>query len=686
MPRRKNAAAAAAKTELRRDIFIYNEATAFLITSLGMRAKGFYPLGGKWAAAVKKGQIIPIELYQDDSFIVRFVVNGPLTEQEEDEWLGKFVHKLSVKNGHAVVAGGMEFVEEESQEEEENDFMGMVDVANGDYRAEVYTYINSVNADALLERADEKKEPLGAYFRRTREGTPFPSWLQALCTSGFDLDPGHEEEWADKRAPDDEPYIGILIRLTPLDKEIPVGAKLIRGVYGPPDFECRKPARCPLGLLGQDVQKLPGSGPAPAPRPVVGLDVGALLADKKPAPLEEAIPVPLADFHHTFLPAWYAASGSHPEVIIDVPAPADADKLAEALASPARQIVRSSDNQVRVRWEISHERWEMPHQTRLLSRNLSEAALPDGSALEMCTSNPHGADSEAGRMRWNGKVRAGVWHLDEMYPVAPQAAVQEALRLGADGEGGKRLGGLNPAAIQQAMRYFRAQMGRVYSIEKFHLQDGVLSFEGEDSMALHLMATSYFRERFAGIWAVTPVEQRVRDQAARLEAADQYAKQVVLTGEGGRTFTAAGVGMLGAQAVTDFEKFKTDVQAIQGKLIGELACSQFNRFVFVYFALPDGHTRIVWYRGTGPSSPNVEIISDFEDGASLSTSRQRGPGDEPGKKIFRTRIPDVTTAELYGKHLERCDQLKSEHGGLRAFDGTLIECARRFEEGIQRQS
>jgi len=71
---------------IRRDVYVYNDATGFLITSQGVGGREIEPDDEAWTAAVRAGDLLPIELVQDDSFLIRVVAGGELTPQEAGEW------------------------------------------------------------------------------------------------------------------------------------------------------------------------------------------------------------------------------------------------------------------------------------------------------------------------------------------------------------------------------------------------------------------------------------------------------------------------------------------------------------------------------------------------------------------------------------------------------------------------
>jgi hypothetical protein len=232
------------------DLEVYNEATGFTITSAGLCGldlSGVIPGDDRWMAAVAEGVFLPIELAQDDPFVIRVVVDEPLTDQEREEWLACTRHRLRIPDGRLLImGGGCEYFDGEDVEE----YSRTLDVPAGDYQAEVYTYYHSVNGDYALHQAGPP-EPVGAYFRRSRPGLPFPGWLRDECRNRVGCDPGHEDEWRDAEDDADAErdrarYIHFLLRLSP-DRGESGPAPEARGWFSA-GAGARRPASCPLGI------------------------------------------------------------------------------------------------------------------------------------------------------------------------------------------------------------------------------------------------------------------------------------------------------------------------------------------------------------------------------------------------------------------------------------------------------
>jgi hypothetical protein len=240
----------------RLDVGVYNEATGFLLTSATLTKADPDELAleeeSHWNAAVRHGLLLPVLLWQDDSFVARLIL-GDLNEQEQEEWLGRLTWKIRVPCGELVLAPGRQALERTTHPGR----LQSVDIPAGDYLVNIYTLINSMNAGPLLEGPDGGlAEPLGAWFRRSRpEAAEFPLWLHNLCCRHPAQDPGHEQDWAGREPDDDsefdEPYVDFLIQLLPLREDLEVI---------PPNedgwlltSEIRRPECCPRGIRSDNL-------------------------------------------------------------------------------------------------------------------------------------------------------------------------------------------------------------------------------------------------------------------------------------------------------------------------------------------------------------------------------------------------------------------------------------------------
>jgi len=240
------------------DLEVYNEAGGFMVGSSGLHGGAYVDAvdgDPTWMAGVEAGDFLPFQLVQDDGFAIRVVIGEPLSAPERDEWVGRTRHRLRVPDGRLVVVGGCQ---EYLAGEEMGEFTAALDVPAGEYLAELYCYYHGVNGEHCLDAAGPP-EPIGAYFRRTRSGEPFPPWLRDECADDPRKDPGHEGEWDGEEVDYDAPrprYVGFLLHLSPL-VEAPEAASIERG-WITIGQGARRPRACPLGIVADRTPAIEG--------------------------------------------------------------------------------------------------------------------------------------------------------------------------------------------------------------------------------------------------------------------------------------------------------------------------------------------------------------------------------------------------------------------------------------------
>lgn len=244
-------------TAKRFDVNIYNEATAFSITSASAVKKMITEdLWEEMQRVFDDGLAIAVELYQDDGFNARIVLNDELKD-EENEWMARVTGRLNIPCGKAMVCGGFDpDVFHEFDESGESEFIAVVDIPPGAYRVDIYTYLNSINGKLCLS----EDIPVGEWFRASYPGKPFPLWLAAWCEFEPDRDPGYEAAWEDSKASvangrlsvalDKSAYIEFLIQFRPATDEMMLSSfdNEAEGGFFMPNAGLQTPERCPVGV------------------------------------------------------------------------------------------------------------------------------------------------------------------------------------------------------------------------------------------------------------------------------------------------------------------------------------------------------------------------------------------------------------------------------------------------------
>jgi|GEM_PF-6509727 len=151
---------------MRQDRYIDNDSGAYSILPSWVVPKVIDDGRENDAKFVKKHQAILQSLVGDDSFIARVVVDEPLTDAEQREWISRVRWPLRVKCGKLLISGGYDpDVIAELEEDEESFIM----VPAGDYVVEVFTYLDTMSGRVHRERWG-KDGLLGAWFRHDHPG------------------------------------------------------------------------------------------------------------------------------------------------------------------------------------------------------------------------------------------------------------------------------------------------------------------------------------------------------------------------------------------------------------------------------------------------------------------------------------------------------------------------------------
>lgn len=194
------------------------------------------------ADLIKAGAMMPMALYQDDGYLVRFVFDE-LTEQETSEWVATARWKLDVACGRVLVSGILtpdcekEFAEIVPAEANGSYWAGAyVTVPPALYQVEVYSYAPGdltggwgmiVNSRTFGKHPGIEPERALDYFRRTRPDETAPAWLK-------------QEEVEE----DEGLYVDFIVRLAPLQEALPEPQLDGDGIA----WQFRKPEKCPLGI------------------------------------------------------------------------------------------------------------------------------------------------------------------------------------------------------------------------------------------------------------------------------------------------------------------------------------------------------------------------------------------------------------------------------------------------------
>jgi hypothetical protein len=649
---------------MRRDVYVYNEATGWTLTSLGMNGRVAVPESRpalrEWARGIERGDFIPISLVQDDALVVRVVVDEALTEQEAAEWVDYFAARLAVPDGKLVLCGGAEFLWEPGLEGSE-DYMRVVEVPPGEYLAEVYTQLPGVNGPMNDE------DDLKAYWRQTRKRERMPAWLK-------------------DEVPDDTYLVDFVVRLTPL--AAPPDEPPLEDGWIPTAVHPRLPEKCPRGLETREVAGLTDR-PEPVQTDLVYLyHVPEQVAALAPAPVAGGpVPVPVRDLVLPYWLAWccgethpYVRVSGCPGLTIDWPGVTEGIK-----ATP-------TGDGWRVDIEGMNARFSQFGHLRQIGQLL--AALPDGARIEVAAAENEDEDGEAGGpppgfQRYLGPVRAGEWRIEQTFPPVDHATLAAMLALAAEAE---RQEGFRVRDKAEGERILaQAETHDFLLRDKLPRLDGLtLRLRQRDEGLTPFLAARIYLVRFGRVW---PTQQRDDD----LEQWDAMMDRIAAAGARWATGERVHEGSFASYTRTDFAAMEgTDREQLAAldaamagfgfELLGDLHSTQTFQAVFRGYGQADSPVYGALVKGSPAGPYEGQFYTVFEDGYSLTTAAEF---DRKLRRFAKPKMLELGVEgglpERYAAHCEKVAELAPKHRGARPAVPTLAAFAAAHEEYMIRQ-
>jgi predicted DNA-binding WGR domain protein len=672
----------AAAPILRADWYVYNEATGFSFTHEGLGGRGIDGGGKAWMAAVKRGDIIPIELVQDDPFNVRIVVSGELEPAEAEEWVGRFDAKLRVPDGRFVVGGGSEYVMEAFDEEPEymREYVRHIAIPPGEYRASVYTYMGSVNGRACLQaaRGGDEPDPLGEWFRRTRPGEAFPPWLHNDCVIDPAEDPGHETEWKKaKKVDDPNDYIDFLIHLTPLarnerlDMPEPGGDGWFSYVT-----ESRVPERIPLGIVARDLQGRPVEAEA-APEVVA---VSAKTAGFARLPIAGgAVEVPLGRLDRLYRLAWFCHVWSMPAIRVR---PARGRRLPTITAVADTQVETEGDAVV-VRFVVTGRQSGALRALAALSPQLE--ALEDDTVVEIDAlyddADELAKERPIGLHRYLGVVSGGKLQLTEAFPVPDANALASALALSAQVERGPLI---EAGSKELADRVFAALESHPFFADNPPVKrETAIGQKKLEPIMLNVIAAEIFKLRDEGFWPCFVLEEEEEEEEDEAEAGGPPRGERILQGKG-RWFHSSDAARVDAEAARRIRAIEKELRPLGFTFVADVLCSDMPHGVIRGYAQDGGSiwgAALVGPHGRG----SFEFVERLGENGSLTTTTNEIVRDEVYRDAYKTVCAKSKIAEMWKKHRRRSAYLAESLGAPRALDRSAKGLAADVEASLVRE-
>lgn len=480
---------------MRTDLRVDNESDALVMASAALRGSGIGPGDAGWDAAVAAQRVFAVWLESEDPAWVRVVVAEPLQAEEDAQWVGVVRAALHLPDGRLALCGGIAWILDGGRWTEA--FARLLEVPAGRYRADLYCYASAPNGRWCAQQVDPR-EPLGAWFRRTRPDEALPVWLHNRCVDDPTLDPGQALRWRRAQELPGGEVIDFVLHLSPL----PVGEAVLPAGDGPEEGvlepgECRRPQSFPLGLplAGRALVRAQPAAPVPSTGPGPKWGVQALAQRHASQPLQPVaggpVALPLAALEHVARLAWWCQPYAHPGLrIVHAKKPPRWRELED--------VELSADGQ---EWRIGLRWREQPADAQVplaaLAKQLGQ--LADGSAIELWCARP-GHAAAAGAQHWQGEVRGGQWQLAQAWPPVDATTLAEALALAQAAEGGRRLQARDEDEARRIEARVQRALGDCMGSNALLREGAELSLRRRDKLLFERIAARVFWMRYPDVW------------------------------------------------------------------------------------------------------------------------------------------------------------------------------------------
>lgn len=181
---------------LRQDVEVENETSGFVIASIAMAKRPSQKsAGSNWERLVSQAALIALELYQDDPFVVRVLVEEPLTHEEDRLWIHRIGAKLHLPRPGMALCGGREYVDDP----DDSDIEAVeISVPAGTYAVDIHVYVTGpgylrqreISPDHLPDPSDADAVRYVDFVVRLSE------WHE-----GFDVTPCGADGWIPCQSP-----------------------------------------------------------------------------------------------------------------------------------------------------------------------------------------------------------------------------------------------------------------------------------------------------------------------------------------------------------------------------------------------------------------------------------------------------------------------------------------------------
>lgn len=201
------------------------------------------------ARLLTDGVCFPLHFPGDCALDDAVIIVGDLTEEEEQEWIGRIRSKLEIPCGEFMLMGGGldEDFEVALPNAEAPDphfvFFQKVSVPPGTYLVELYSFLGSMPVNFAWEELPEDAESFEEWWKRTRVDQPEAEWISFF----------NEEEYVDS---EDFDLLEHIIRIAPLTETVPPPLQ-DEDYHWCVTTEFRRPPLCPVGVSREKYGQLP---------------------------------------------------------------------------------------------------------------------------------------------------------------------------------------------------------------------------------------------------------------------------------------------------------------------------------------------------------------------------------------------------------------------------------------------
>ena len=644
---------AKATLPIRCDLGIYNEASGFVVTSRRMAGKTLDEGSSEWKKAVNRGDLLPLTLMQDDPFVIRVVAGGPLTAEEEAEWVSRVDWHLNIPDGQLCVTGGSVFSNEDYDETESysEQFVGEVAVPKGRYKASLYSMFHGINGSGVMDHLAGgygKGESVEDWTERTRPGQTMPDW---------DADEGRE-------------VVGFLLHLEPIEAAPKKGLSELPedGWFGGAE-NARKPDLCPLGLPAKDVQRRTSteSGEWTYIRDTFSM-LKPKWGDASPESLTSGgtVSLPIANLAHACRLAWFASRQTVLELRLQPPAGTTVDLTGDW---PNGVVAVEEGGIVRILLSADLEPLEVMQRASDLTPRLT--AMPAGTVLDICAAPVEymaGVAEKAGWLWLRGTLRDGTWTIARALPAASKTQLEAALALAGEVET-SRIAVSNTDERDAIMAWAKRNFGVHLRDNPPSAHNGAITFK-KPGYEVQLLGIATFANRFADVWpawdgaANDADEDDDDDEGDDMFPMEAIKGALLYTTPEGRAFHQT-MALLISQGVEEgVRSQEKDLTKAGFKEAGDVMCAEFDQIAFHCYLRGDKAT-MAWFRVSYPDEATCEILSLFDGDKLLLTSAGAQIKDKPRKGVHVQEFFEATPAEMVAHHEKRLAELRAELGAPR---------------------